>query len=74
MEQMMLAALALHPKDRPASVAAWRKTLGGEVPAAPARPDATWGQALRANWWLLLLAVAMVAAAVMVTFRWWLPW
>jgi serine/threonine protein kinase len=71
-ERAILAALALHPKDRPQSVAAWSRMLLGEAATIPVtvQPQATsWGQALRANWWLLLLAVAMVAAAVFLTFR-----
>jgi serine/threonine-protein kinase len=71
-EQAMLAALALHPQDRPPSVAAWSEMLAGETPTTPVVVDSSamgWGQALRENWWLLLLALAMVAAAVILTFR-----
>ncbi len=38
-------------------------------PARTRASEAGWGQALRANWWLLLLALALVAAAVILTFR-----
>jgi serine/threonine-protein kinase len=71
-ERAVLAALALHPRDRPASVAAWCGMLRGKPAAAGvAAPayDETWRQALLANWWLLLLALALVAAAIVLTFR-----
>lgn len=66
----MLAALALHPKDRPKSVAAWSKMLLGDAPTLPVsvRPTGVgWGQAFRQNWWLLLLALALLAAAMTAT-------
>ena len=69
-ERALLAALALHPKDRPKSVAAWSKMLLGDAPTLPvsAHPQSVgWGQALRENWWLLLGAFAVSAAAVVAT-------
>jgi serine/threonine protein kinase len=86
-EQAVMAALALHPNDRPPSVDAWAKmlTIGGDNRDAPARPVAVvesrpaagreqaqgagWGQALRQDWWLVLIALAAVAMAVILTFR-----
>jgi len=71
-ERAILAAMALHPRDRPNSVADWCQTLAGspaEAAAPVSREDVSWGQALQANWWLLLLALALVAAAVFLTFR-----
>jgi serine/threonine protein kinase len=71
-ERALLAALALHPDERPESVAAWTRMLLGEVPTAPVRAAARemgWGQALRENWWLLLVALTTVAAAVILTLR-----
>jgi serine/threonine-protein kinase len=70
--QAVLAALALHPKDRPESVAAWSRMLLGEaatIPVSIQPPNADWGHALRDNWWLLLIALAAIATAVILTFR-----
>jgi serine/threonine protein kinase len=83
LEQAVLAALALHPKDRPNSIVAWREMLStGASPAhkrSDLRPpkrshaghpeDETWGQALRANLWLLLLVLVLVATALLLTFH-----
>lgn len=78
LERAVLGALALHPKDRPPSVADWRETLstGPALPGEQSRSDASiqprdesWGQALRANLWLLLLVLTLVAAALLLTFR-----
>jgi serine/threonine-protein kinase len=70
-ERATLAALALHPKERPGSVAAWSKMLLGDAPTIPVdvRPEgAVWRQAIRDNWWLLLVALSTIAVAVAVTF------
>jgi serine/threonine protein kinase len=69
-ERALVAALALHPKDRPTSVAVWSKMLLGDAPTIPvsAQPQSVgWGQALRQNWWLLLLALVLSTAAVIAT-------
>lgn len=71
-ERAILLALALHPKDRPESVAAWSKMLLGDAATIPVsvRPQGIgWTQALAANWWLVVLALAMIAAALVFTFR-----
>jgi serine/threonine-protein kinase len=63
-----LAALALHPQDRPASVAAWTRMLLDPTYNSPTESDG-WVQALQANWWLVLIALAVCAAALILTFR-----
>ncbi len=71
-ERAILAALALHPQDRPESVAAWKRMLQSDaatIPVTVQPPPVSWGQALRQNWFLLLLALLSLAAAVLVTFR-----
>jgi serine/threonine protein kinase len=70
-ERATLAALALHPSERPETVAIWSKMLLGDAPTIPIRvrpKDVGWDQALRENWWLLLLALAVTVTAVLVTF------
>ena len=70
-ERATLAALALHPKERPGSVAAWSKMLLGDAPTIPVdvrQEGAVWRQAIRDNWWLLLIALATIAVALAVTF------
>jgi len=74
-EQAAMAALALHPNDRPPSVAAWAEMLSRAAPTSPVAAaesrakDSGWGQALRENWWLAVIALAAVATAVILTFR-----
>jgi serine/threonine-protein kinase len=69
-EQAILAAMALHPKDRPKSVATWVQMLLSEAETVPVEVRAeNWSQALLANGWLALLALASLAAAVILTFR-----
>lgn len=71
-ERAVLVALALHPRERPESVAAWSRMLLGDAATIPVEVhprDAGWGQALRENWWLLLIALAAIATAVILTFR-----
>jgi serine/threonine-protein kinase len=77
-EQAILAALALHPKERPESVAAWSRMLRSDdikqtdrasaVPMVAQPKDVGWSHALRENWWLLLLALVAITAAVILTF------
>jgi serine/threonine-protein kinase len=70
-EQAVLRALALHPRDRPESVAAWQRLLGGGADSVPESKiaGAGWGQALRENWWLVFIALTVVVTAVLLTFR-----
>jgi serine/threonine protein kinase len=70
-ERAVLVALALHPKERPASVAAWSRMLLGDAATLPVEvqpQDVGWGQALQENWWLLLVALGVIAAAAFLTF------
>jgi len=71
-EGAIMGALALHPNDRPESVTAWSRMLLGDEPVTPVAGSLqkdSWGQAVRANWLLLLIAVAALAAAALLTFR-----
>jgi serine/threonine-protein kinase len=71
-ESAVLVALALHPKDRPDTVADWSQMVQGDATTAAAAVGlhpVGWGQALRENWWLLLLALAAVAGAILLTLR-----
>jgi len=69
-ERAILAALALHPSERPESVYGWVQMLLGDAPTRPVTVHAReqgWGQALRQNWWLLLVALAAIGAALYLT-------
>lgn len=68
-ERAILAAMAPHPKDRPASVAAWRSVLHNDSYTLPGQPEheparRAWAQALRDNAWLLSVAVVLVLLAL----------
>jgi len=72
----VLAAMAPHPKERPASVALWKQMLNSYAATRPIRPDErlaqpnpeNWASALRQNWLLAAIAVILSAAALWVTF------
>jgi serine/threonine-protein kinase len=70
--EAVLLAMAAHPKDRPASVEFWRQILRGSVSTAPlslSQPAGQlWPAILRENWWLVALAVTLLAAALWLTF------
>jgi serine/threonine-protein kinase len=70
----VLTAMAPHPKERPASVALWKQMLNSFAATQPMEsmsmttPGSDWAASLRDNWWLAGLALAMLIAAVIVTF------
>lgn len=73
MGQVILTAMAPHPKDRPASVASWQQMLHSfdatmPISGAPA-VDTDWRSSLRENWWLVSMAAAMFIAALWITFN-----
>jgi len=59
-EAAVLAALALHPDDRPASAEALRQLLV----AADGTPPGAWPAALRANAWLIAAVLTLLLAAL----------
>ena len=65
-------AMAPHPKDRPSSVALWRQILHSSDSTLPmgagklAGDD--WPASLRENWWLVGVAVILLAASWWMTF------
>ena len=72
-EAAVLSAMALHPHERPGSVAEWQALLSGQ--AAPDAPGAAeqrapggWRFALRENLWLVGVAVVLLALALAMTF------
>ena len=73
-ERAIVAAIAMHPDQRPAHVEDLRAMLAGTLippsllPMIPARAD--WLQAVSDNRGLLVAAAAMVALAAAVTFIW----
>jgi serine/threonine-protein kinase len=81
LEAAILGAMALHPHDRPASVAIWQSSLTGlhslpaaspDGPLAQGAPAAAAGRLLSRLWndnrLLAGLAILLLAAAVLVTF------
>ncbi|NOX62326.1 MAG: serine/threonine protein kinase [Chloroflexi bacterium] len=71
-ERAILAAMAMHPDDRPASVEDFADMLFSRhdvvtVGGAYTMPEARWTDALRANAWYLGLAVALLLMALMIS-------
>ena len=71
-ERAILAAIAMHPNDRPSSVEAFQRMLHDTSLAdaltviVPPRP--VWREAVRANRWLLGFVGLLLVAALLVTF------
>jgi serine/threonine-protein kinase len=70
--EVILIAMAPHPKDRPASIAHWQHMLHSSDLTAPmGLGQATgqdWPSSLRENWWLAGMAFVLLAASVWITF------
>jgi serine/threonine protein kinase len=68
----ILAAMALHPKDRPPSAAHWRQMFRSSISTAPMGPRQVsgndWPSILRENWWLIGLAAVLIVASLWMTF------
>ncbi|MBN1991137.1 MAG: serine/threonine protein kinase [Anaerolineae bacterium] len=66
------AAMALHPKDRPSSITHWRQMCRSSISTAPMDSSQTsnrnWPLFVRENWWLIGLAIVLLAASWWVTF------
>ncbi len=73
-ETAILHAMAIHPDQRPVSVAAFRRTLfssqrlGPVVDRVVVRATRRWSSALRENALLLLLVIILLVAALVATF------
>ena len=70
-EAAILAAMAVHPRQRPSSVEAWRRMWlsPGTVPALAPSSLSAWTRSLRANAWLLALAFALTVLVVYLSLR-----
>lgn len=72
LSRVLLAAMAPHPKDRPASVAEWKQMLHSFEVTQPLEIDSalnmTFAASLRENWWLAGVALVMFGAALWLTF------
>jgi len=69
-EAAILAALAVHPGQRPPGVEAWQRLwLSPEWVEPVALRVLAWAQSLRANAWWLVLATALTALAVYLSLR-----
>jgi len=66
-ERAILRAMSPHPDDRPPTVEAFRRELLGQQ--VPPLPTSEWREVIRANLWLILLALGLFAWAVVVTLR-----
>jgi serine/threonine-protein kinase len=70
--EAVMQAMALHPKDRPSSVAEWRQMFRSSISTAPMETGDTinhnWRLAARENWYLIGLAVVLLVASLWMTF------
>ena len=71
--EAILAALAPHPKDRPTSIAVWQQLLQSSLSTAPMGSvphplGNDWPASLRENWWLMGMAILLLAASAWMTF------
>jgi serine/threonine-protein kinase len=70
--EAIAVAMALHPKDRPPSIAHWRQMFRSSISTAPMGTGQItaddWPSILRENWWLAGLAVLLLAASLWLTF------
>jgi len=71
--RVILAAMAPHPKDRPTSVVAWQQMLRSfdtTQPMGANSPSGTdWRSSLRENWWLIGIAIILLATSLWMTFN-----
>jgi serine/threonine-protein kinase len=65
--EAILWALEMHPDDRPQSISHFAQALFGHGSRPRAVSAATWGAALRANWLLAVLALALFVLALLAT-------
>ena len=68
--QTIMWAMALHPDDRPSSVAEFRRALLGKepMPSARGKPDrAGWKDAVHETRWMALVVALLALAAVLAT-------
>ena len=73
LEAAVLSAMALHPHQRPASVADWQATLAGQSAAGPLSRETSatptgWSTIFRDNLWLIGIALALLILALALTF------
>ncbi len=70
--EAILKAMALHPKDRPSSVAEWQQSFRSSISTAPMGPSLApnhdWRLVARENWWLIGLAAVLLVASLWMTF------
>ncbi|MDH7485146.1 MAG: serine/threonine-protein kinase [Anaerolineae bacterium] len=71
-ERALLQAMAMHPDQRPSSVAEWEAMLFSAPPSSPGAELAVfgrgeWAQAVQANRWLIAVTVGLAAVALLVT-------